>query len=102
MSKRDKRLQKFGRIRWMSHWMTSIVLMAEGFELDHATGSHHIYRAIAAGEVFRVVIPFARPVKVIYVRQALVAIDRRRELLNEADTEAEDKIRPKLLPPITL
>jgi predicted RNA binding protein YcfA (HicA-like mRNA interferase family) len=76
MSKRQKQLQKlrnnplnvpFDELRQ--------VLESAGFELDHTTGSHHIFRQQIGAVVLRVTIPFARPVKSRYVKQALQAID---------------------------
>ena len=56
-------------------------------ELDHATGSHHIFRIQVANEVFKV----ARPIKPIYVKQALVAIgqlyQRRKGKTDETNTD---------------
>jgi hypothetical protein len=51
------------------------VLEAEGFTLDHATGSHYVFRVVLDETAYRLVIPFARPVKPVYVRQALAMID---------------------------
>jgi len=76
MSKREKRLQ---RLRQNPNNVIfedlKSVLESEGFEHDHTTGSHYIFRASAGAEVFTIVIPFARPVKPVYVRKALAAID---------------------------
>lgn len=75
MSKRQKQLQK------MRNNPTNVpfedlrqVLESSGFELDHATGSHHIFRQVIGDLVLRVNIPYARPVKSRYVKQALAVI----------------------------
>ena len=75
MTKREKRLQKLRQNpRNVSLDEIRQVLEGEGFEIDHVTGSHHVFRAEADGEALTVVIPFARPIKQIYVKQALEAI----------------------------
>jgi predicted RNA binding protein YcfA (HicA-like mRNA interferase family) len=76
MSKREKRLQKLRQNpNDVSFEDLKLVLEAEGFEHDHTTGSHYIFRVVVANEVITLVIPFARPVKPVYVRKALAAID---------------------------
>lgn len=79
MAKRDKRIQK---LRQNSNNVSfddlRRVLETEGFTLDHVSGSHHTFRAQAGLQVWTVVIPFAKPVKPVYVRQVLAAIDQLR------------------------
>jgi predicted RNA binding protein YcfA (HicA-like mRNA interferase family) len=76
MTKREKRLQKLRQNpNNVSFDELRKVLEAEGFVLDHATGSHFTFRVRSEFEIFTVVIPFARPVKPVYVRQALAVID---------------------------
>jgi len=77
MSNREKRLQKLRQnqsdvtLAELSQVLTDI-----GFALDHVSGSHHVFRGTAGDEVLTLVIPFARPLKPGYVRQALEAIDK--------------------------
>jgi predicted RNA binding protein YcfA (HicA-like mRNA interferase family) len=86
VSKRQKRLEKLRQNpKDVSFEELRQVLEAEGFQLDHATGSHHVFRAEAGDEVLTVVIPFARPVKVVYVKQVLDAIDKRRAVQMEEE-----------------
>jgi predicted RNA binding protein YcfA (HicA-like mRNA interferase family) len=76
MSKRDKRLQQlrqnqknvaFGELKQ--------VLEDHGFEHVRTAGSHHTFIAQAFGRDWRLTIPFNRPIKQAYVKQALRAID---------------------------
>jgi predicted RNA binding protein YcfA (HicA-like mRNA interferase family) len=84
MTKREKRLQKLRQNpNDVSFDDLRQALEAEGFVLDHTTGSHHVFRASSG---VKVVIPFARPVKAIYVRQALLAIDQLK-FTQEADDD---------------
>lgn len=46
-----------------------------GFTLDRIVGSHHVFRAEIGERVWKLVIPFQRPIKTIYVKQALHAVD---------------------------
>jgi predicted RNA binding protein YcfA (HicA-like mRNA interferase family) len=88
VSKRQKRLERLRQNpRDVSFEELRQVLVAEGFELDHATGSHHVFRAEAGKEILTVVVPFSRPVKTVYVKQALEAIDKLRQA-----TEAEEEV----------
>ncbi|MBC8098548.1 MAG: type II toxin-antitoxin system HicA family toxin [Armatimonadetes bacterium] len=77
MTKQQKRIEKLrNNPQNVSFEALRQVLEAAGFELDHATGSHHIFRQKIDELVLRVNIPFARPVKSRYVKQALQAIDQ--------------------------
>jgi predicted RNA binding protein YcfA (HicA-like mRNA interferase family) len=81
MTKREKRLQKLRQNpKDVSFDELRQVLESEGFYLDHTSGSHHVFRAVVANEVFKVVVPFARPVKPIYVKQVVDAIDKLRQV----------------------
>lgn len=89
MSKREKRIQ---RLRQNPNNVPfeelKSVLESEGFEHDHTTGSHYIFRATAGAEVLTIVVPFARPVKPVYVRKALAAIDAiRQSQVNETSDD---------------
>ena len=76
MSKREKRLQKLRQNpNSVAFDDLEQVLNDAGFELDHVTGSHHVFRASVGDDVWTLVIPFARPVKPAYVRKAVAAID---------------------------
>jgi predicted RNA binding protein YcfA (HicA-like mRNA interferase family) len=88
MTKREKRLQKLRQNpNNVSFDELRQVLEAEGFVLDHARGSHYIFRIESGAEVLTVVIPFARPVKPVYVRQALTIIDQTRPSENRGRNE---------------
>ena len=89
MAKRDKRLQKLRQNpNNASFDDLRQVLESEGFALDHSTGSHSIFRIQSGDQVLRVVIPFARPIKPVYVRQAITAIDALRQ---SRSAEANDE-----------
>ncbi len=61
MTKREKRLRKLRQNpNNVSFDELRLGLEAEGFTLDHVTGSHHVFRTQSG---VKVVIPFARPVK---------------------------------------
>ena len=91
MTKREKRLQKLRQNpKNVAFEELRQVLEDEGFTLDHATGSHHIFRRVIGERVFRVVIPYARPVKSPYVRQVLAAVDEARVLRGADVNEEED------------
>jgi predicted RNA binding protein YcfA (HicA-like mRNA interferase family) len=88
MTKRDKRPQKLRQNPSnVSFDELRQVLEAAGFALDHVTGSHHVFRIQSGVQVLKVVIPFSRPVKPIYVRQVLAAID---QLKSEEEEEVDD------------
>jgi predicted RNA binding protein YcfA (HicA-like mRNA interferase family) len=91
VTKREKRLQKLRQNpKNVSFDELRQILEAEGFELDHVTGSHYIFRANAGDVILTIVIPFARPVKPIYVKRAISGIDQRREATVETD-ESENE-----------
>ncbi|HLY28140.1 MAG TPA: type II toxin-antitoxin system HicA family toxin [Aggregatilineales bacterium] len=91
MTKREKRLQKLRQNpKDVSLDELRQILESEGFNLDHSAGSHHVFRAKVDNEVIKVVIPFARPIKIVYVKQALAAIDRIIQLKETRPQEDED------------
>ncbi|MEQ8674485.1 MAG: type II toxin-antitoxin system HicA family toxin [Aggregatilineales bacterium] len=76
MSKREKRLQKL-RQNYKNASFEDLRLVLEdfGFELLRSSGSHHTFK-ITINDVSRqLVVPYRRPVKSIYVTQALALID---------------------------
>ncbi len=90
MTKREKRLQKLRQNpKNVSFDELRQILEAEGFELDHVTGSHHVFRAEANEVVLTVVIPFARPIKPVYVKQAIKAIVQHRDATATPDENKE-------------
>jgi predicted RNA binding protein YcfA (HicA-like mRNA interferase family) len=52
-----------------------LVLEDYGFEHLRTAGSHHTFIAERFGRDWRLTIPFNRPIKQVYVTQALSAID---------------------------
>lgn len=90
MTKRQKRLQKLRDNPLVVRFEElQQVLESYGFELDHVTGSHYIFRQQIGNVVLRVIIPFARPVKSRYVKQALLAIEQAEQARSEQETPFE-------------
>ncbi len=91
MVKRDKRLEKLRQNpKNVSLDEFRKVLEDHGFYLDRIVGSHHIFRAETGNRVWKVVVPYHKPIKIIYVRQALEAIDEIGQLdALEEDTNGE-------------
>lgn len=91
MSKREKRLQKLRQNpKNVAFDDLKQVLEDYGFELDHATGSHFIFRLKVNNTAFRVVIPFGRPVKSRYVIQTVETIDQVRQMSGVIGDDVED------------
>ncbi len=94
MAKRDKRLQKLRQNpKNVSLDELKQVLKEHGFWLDRIVGSHHIFRAEIRERVWKLTIPFKKPVKIIHVKQALQAIDEinnLKQLEDNADAEPKD------------
>lgn len=91
LSKREKRLQKI-RQNPKNVSLEDLAKLLEdyGFWLDHVTGSHHIFRAEHGNSVWKLTIPYQKPIKIVYVRQALTAIDEIRQLQSEEDENGDD------------
>jgi predicted RNA binding protein YcfA (HicA-like mRNA interferase family) len=76
MAKRDKRLHRLQQNpKNVSLDELRQVLEDHGFWLDRVVGSHYIFRAEHGERVWKLTIPYNKPIKIIYVKQALVAID---------------------------
>lgn len=76
MTKRDKRLEKIRRNpKNVSFDELQRILLSFGFELDRVTGSHHIFSIEVYNEKKIITVPFRRPVKQVYVKQAIHLID---------------------------
>ena len=91
MAKRDKRLQKLRQNpKNVSLDELRQVLENYGFWLDGVVGSHYIFRANFGERVWKLTIPYNKPIKIIYVKQALVAIDQISQLSSlEDDPDGE-------------
>ena len=81
MSKREKRLEKLRQSQNnVSMQELSQVLDDFGFEIEHSpNGSHYKFEYNKAGLVIRLIIPFRRPIKPYYVKDAIKAIDQVKE-----------------------
>jgi predicted RNA binding protein YcfA (HicA-like mRNA interferase family) len=98
MSKRKKRrlrIQQNPRNVTLSQLRQ--VLEDYGFLLDRTSGSHHTFKVMIDKEWVALVIPFARPVKPIYVKEALKLIelieaarDNNEETDDESPTNDQD------------
>jgi predicted RNA binding protein YcfA (HicA-like mRNA interferase family) len=80
MTKRDKRLKKL-RQNFKDVSFDEIKQVLEDFGFIHVrtSGSHHTFIAIIGERNWRLTIPFHRPIKTPYIKQAIEAID---EILN--------------------
>jgi predicted RNA binding protein YcfA (HicA-like mRNA interferase family) len=88
LSKRAKRLKKLRQNpKNVSLEQLQLVLEDYGFWLDRVVGSHHIFRAELHTRNWKLSIPFNRPIKIIYVTQALEAID---QIILEAAIKEDD------------
>lgn len=89
MTKREKRLQKLRQNpKNVSFDDLRSVLEDFGFELVRSSGSHHSFNIMIDGEPRLFVVPHRRPVKTVYVREALRLIDL--ILAEEVDEEEEN------------
>lgn len=93
MAKRDKRLQKLRQNpRNVSLDELRPILEDYGFWLDRVVGSHYIFRAEIGGRSWKVVIPFHKPIKIVYIKQALIAMDEINQLdLSEGEVDGESE-----------
>ena len=84
MTKREKRLQKI-RQNPNNVSMDDLeqVLNDYGIYLDHATGSHHIFRYNLKGKRNALSIPYAKPIKSKYVKDVINIIDQVKEEEND-------------------
>ncbi len=81
MARRERRIERLRRSQTdVSPEQLRTALESVGFELVRAQGSHYHYRHPALPKL--VSIPYRRPVKRAYVREALKAID---EVMNDGD-----------------
>lgn len=89
MSRRQKRLHKLRQNPTnVSFEALKQVLEDYGFEHVRTAGSHHTFIAEIDDQNWRITVPFRRPVKIVYVRTALSAIDEIIALTGA--TEGED------------
>ncbi len=88
MVRPSKRLQKLRQNpKNVSLHELQQVLEDFGFQIDRVSGSHYIFRAKIAGRVWRLTIPHHKPIKTIYVKQAIIAIDEIIQWQDEMDEE---------------
>ncbi len=89
MTKREKRLAKIKQNpKDVSFDDLKLVLEDYGFELLRSSGSHHSFKIIINGVSHLFVVPYRRPVKVVYVREALDLIE---QIQTETADDSEDE-----------
>lgn len=93
MSRRKKRLQRIRQNpKNVSFDDLRKLLEDYGFTLERSSGSHHSFKVRIKGEYVLFVVPYRRPVKPNYVRDALKLIE---EIESElGDEEDEDNEQP--------
>lgn len=85
MSKRKKWLQRIRQNpKNVSFEDLRQLLEDYGFVLQRSSGSHHSFKVQIKGEYILFVVPYRRPVKSNYVRDAL-------QLIEEIEAQLEDK-----------
>jgi len=86
MTKRQKRFQRLRQNpKNVSFEQIKQVLEDYGFEHIRTSGSHHTFIAVIGERNWRLTIPFQRPIKVPYVKQAIDAIDEISQLQAEEE-----------------
>ena len=89
MSKRAKRLQRLrNNPKNVTFDDLRIVLEDYGFVLERSSGSHHSFKVKVAGEFRLLVVPYSRPVRPIYVKDAIELID---EIIEEQQIGEDDE-----------
>jgi predicted RNA binding protein YcfA (HicA-like mRNA interferase family) len=88
LSKREKRLQKIRQNpKDVSMDELEQVLKDYGIQRDRESGSHYIFRYNLNGQNLRLSIPFRKPIKVIYVKEAIVVVDQIRATQKEDESD---------------
>ncbi len=89
MSKRTKRLQRLrNNPKNVSFDDLRMVVEDYGFTLERSSGSHYSFKVEIAGEFRLLVVPYSKPVKPIYVKDAIELID---EILAEQQIGEDDE-----------
>ncbi len=92
MTKREKRLQKIRQnpknVRFND---LQAVLNDYGIKLIRSRGSHHTFSVKIDDEVHTLVIPYRRPIRIVYIRQALQLIDLMIELEQDSEEDSNDE-----------
>lgn len=93
MSKRQKRRVRIQQNPQNVRFEDLRTLLEDyGFVLDRSSGSHHTFKIQILDEWIVLVIPYARPVRTVYVKLALKLIEEiesRVELENDDEPEDE-------------
>ena len=66
------------------------LLESFGFELKRSRGSHHSFVAEIGSQKYILVVPFQRPLKSVYVKQALAMIKQIEESESKDGVENQD------------
>ncbi|MBZ0320458.1 MAG: type II toxin-antitoxin system HicA family toxin [Anaerolineae bacterium] len=88
MSKKKKRLEKLRQNpKNVSFEELSQVLSDWGFVLKRTAGSHHQFEVEVGLNKYSITIPFRRPIKEYYVKEAVSIIDK---IINETQDLNDD------------
>ncbi len=91
LSRRQKRLQKMRQNpKNVAFDDLNQLLHDYGFELRRVTGSHHIFEYTLEDERLKFIVPFGRPVKPYYIKEAIRIIDRMAQSESEDDSNEQD------------
>lgn len=82
MSKLDKRITKLYRLKNINSNELISILEALGFEYRGGKGSHSVYKHPKLPAA-KLTVPLQRPLKAIYIKQALNLIEQLEELNND-------------------
>lgn len=92
MSKRKKRLQRIRQNpKNVSFEDLRQLLEDYGFVLERSSGSHHSFKVQIKGETILFVVPYRRPVKPNYVKDALLLIEELEAWMELEDKDDEDE-----------
>lgn len=93
MSKREKRLQRLRQNpNNVSFEELRQVLEDHGFVLERSSGSHRIFQLRVGDETILFVVPYRKPIKPIYVKDAVGLIDeiRKHKPFEEVEDEQQN------------
>jgi predicted RNA binding protein YcfA (HicA-like mRNA interferase family) len=91
LSRREKRLQKIRQNpKNVAFDDLHQLLQDYGFELRRVTGSHHIFEYTLGEERLKFIVPFGRPVKSYYIKEAIRIIALMAQSESEDDTDEQD------------
>ncbi len=93
MSKREKRLQRLRQSpNNVSFEELRQVLEDHGFVLERSSGSHRAFQAQIGDETILFVVPYRKPIKPVYIKDAVALIGdiRTQNAFEEIENEQQD------------